>query len=181
MKLLYLIESTDYARNTPLHFASMYGHVTIVELLVLYEADLIKKNAEGSTALELSCRKHYFGVSKILISGYETINFDDNVDNPLHTAAQEGSFETVQLMLNKNAPINSLNKDMENSLDIAIRKNHRDVVKVLLKDKNWKKLFQAESKKDDTLEQKYLNIKDSAYELIPIDQDNKIKKRVFQF
>ena len=44
-------------------------------------------------------------------------------------------------MLSKGAAIDTLNDEHKNCLDVAIENENRDVIRVLLKNKNWKKLF----------------------------------------
>jgi ankyrin repeat protein len=87
-------------------------------------------------------------VSKTLITHYSagvqqqyTVSTDTAGDeNPLHIACEAGAHEVVELLLAKGAPIDQLNKNHSNCLDIAINKGHREVVRVLLSDKNWHRL-----------------------------------------
>lgn len=59
----------------------------------------------------------------------------------LHLAAQEGAHEVVELLLEKGAPINSLNDNKENALDIAIVNEQPLVIKVLLENPEWQSLI----------------------------------------
>jgi hypothetical protein len=61
-------------------------------------------------------------------------------------ACNEGSYEVVRLLLAKGAPIDLFNHQNKNCLDIAIERGHREVIKVLLRDPGWYKLFQSEAK-----------------------------------
>lgn len=147
LKAFYFLEQVDNDLNTPLILASMNGHLSIVEILLEYGSDLNLKNRESSTALEISCRKGFFEISKVLISKYSIVhttqmeNTGNNDQHPLHIACYEGAYEVVELLLSKGAPIDVLDHDNKNCLDIAISRGHREVVKVLLKDKNWHKLI----------------------------------------
>ena len=148
LNMIYLIEQTDSLGDTPLHLASANGHLSIVNLLLEHEAQLNTKNRNGSTALELSCRLGYFEISKILISKYSVMQnheVEKKSEYPLHIACHEGAYELVDLLLAKGAVIDILTEENKNCLDIAISRGHREVIKVLLKDKNWEKLINVNS------------------------------------
>jgi ankyrin repeat protein len=157
LKMSYFLDQVDNDGNSPLHLAASKGHLSIVECLLDYGCSLSSKNREGITALELSCRKGYFDISKSLIMHYSNLkqqsdndfdsssksddkNAQNNADNPLHIACYEGAYEVVRLLLSKGAKIDALNNEGKNCLDIAISRGHREVVKVLLEDENWNKL-----------------------------------------
>jgi hypothetical protein len=53
--------------------------------------------------------------------------------------------EVVKLLLLQGAQIEKLNKDNKNCLDIAISRGQKEVIRVLLDDKNWSKLFRTDS------------------------------------
>lgn len=46
-------------------------------------------------------------------------------------------------LLNSGAIIDRLNSDNENCLDVSIARGHREVIRVLLNDPNWKKLIRV--------------------------------------
>ena len=149
LKLLFLAEEPDYNYNLPLHHAANNGHLSIVEILTLYDANVSAKNGDGVTSLELSCRKNFFEISKVLINGMREVAVADNPDDqsPLIMAAQEGAHEVVELLLHKGYPIDFITADNKNALDIALEYGHKDVVRVLLNNEEWKKLIQYERKK----------------------------------
>jgi ankyrin repeat protein len=130
LKLGALLESTDNNMNTALHLTAQNGHLSIVNLLLDYGADIYAKNDNNNTALELSCRKGYFEISKMLINRYSQMSStqsDKSGENPLHVACYEGAHEVVKLLLLKGAPIDRLNDENKNCLDIAISRGHREV------------------------------------------------------
>ena len=150
LKMSFLLGQADKQLNTPLHVASHGGYITIVNLLCEFGADVNAKNREGHTALEMSCRKGFFAISKVLINRYKSMQrgADDDAsekddDDPLHVACHEGAYEVVRLLLAKGADIASLNAHGRNCLDVAIERGHREVCKVLLADPNWTKLIQT--------------------------------------
>jgi ankyrin repeat protein len=151
LKMKYLLEMLDRDLNSPLHLASAFNHLSIVNLIIdigVGVLDFGAKNKEGHSALELSCRKGFFEISKTLINrNPKKIEADQNAnEDPLHVACNEGSYEVVRLLLAKGTPIDITNNENKNCLDISIEKSHREVIKVLLKDPNWYKLFTSEFK-----------------------------------
>ena len=62
-------------------------------------------------------------------------------------AATEGSHEVVTLLLSKGYPIDILNAENQNALDIALENEHTQVVRALLENENWRTLIQNERKK----------------------------------
>ena len=142
----FFLDNLDTNLNTGLHLASEHGHLSIVNILIDCGIDTNSKNKDGSTPLELSCRKGYFEISKMLIVSYSS-HFSQYAapaaqnENPLHVACFEGAHEVVRLLLLKGVAIDCLNEQKQNCLDIAIQRNHTEVIKVLLQDKNWHKLM----------------------------------------
>lgn len=67
LKLSFLTELGDNSDNTAMHFAAMNGKLSVIEVLLDFEPDLEARNNENATALEISCRKRYFDISKVLI------------------------------------------------------------------------------------------------------------------
>lgn len=117
LKIYYFMDQTDSHYNTPLILAAVNGNLSIVEILLEYGADLNAKNRQGSTALELSCRKGFFEISKVLISRYSFLQPGGHnetgvgvAEYPLHIACFEGAYEVVELLLSKGADIEVLNR-----------------------------------------------------------------------
>lgn len=69
----------------------------------------------------------------------------------MHVAAAEGAHEVVKLLLEKGANIDKLDENNRNCLDIAISRGHREVVRVLLEDKNWQKLIRLNNFDDENV------------------------------
>ena len=182
LKMKYLIETPDKDLNTPLHLASSNNHLSIVNLILdIGVTDFSAKNKDGHTALELSCRKGFFEISKTLINrNPKKIEAEENAnDDPLHVACNEGSYEVVRLLLFKGAPIDILNNENKNCLDIAIEKEHREVIKVLLEDPNWEKLFLPERVFDENnriINRKKLSTLESNYSVTSQTQTLLVKE-----
>ena len=103
LKMHFFLEHQDNDMNTSLHLASENGHLSIVNILLYYGIELNTKNKNNKSALELSCRRGFFEVSKILISRYSEIKNDDKmVDDPLLVASYEGAHEVELKFFYKN-------------------------------------------------------------------------------
>jgi ankyrin repeat protein len=101
-KQIAFLDYTDNCLNTSLHLATEGGNSSVVSTLLEYGLDLEAKNEDNLTSLDLSCRKGYFEISKLLISKYSVITTSET---PLFTACQEGAHEVVKLLLIKGKSI----------------------------------------------------------------------------
>ena len=130
LKMIQFLDSTDNQDNTPLHLATSNGHLAICNLLIELGADQNARNSDLSTALEISCRKSFFEISKVIINKYTSVESDADIKNALFVAAYEGANEVVSLLLEKGAAIDTLNAEKKNCLDIAIERDKKEVIKV---------------------------------------------------
>lgn len=128
-KLTAFLEHLDNNSNTSLHLATENGHASIVSLLLDYGADVTVKNEQNITPLDLSCRLGYFEISKNIINNCTNLNKSEKVNEyPLHTASYEGAYEVVKLLLLKGTPIDQLNDQNKNCLEIAVRQGHVRII-----------------------------------------------------
>ena len=67
-KLYYLCQPTDHMGATPLHEAVVYNHVTLVELLLGHDCDVMAADNQGSTALHLAAMNGDIDIMKMLIN-----------------------------------------------------------------------------------------------------------------
>lgn len=175
LKLQFLVEIPDCDSNTPLHLVAMNGFPMVTELLCNHKADILKQNVDGSTALELSCHRKFFHVSKIIIDSCETLSTKSSRFKPLHIASKEGAYEIVELLLLKGVAIDSFNEEGLNALDLAIENNQKEVIKVLLKHEDWKMLFETKPKDQKLIKRfkpfLYLDMED----LLTFNQRERVK------
>ena len=106
---------TEEGRNrgwSPLHYAVHSGEKTAVEALLKLD-------------------------SVIASGGEPLLNLRDNDGaTPLHVAARAGHWELVKLLIEKNCDLYSKDHNGEGALMLAVKHEHADVVKVLLKKMN---------------------------------------------
>ena len=143
LKMRFFLRFLDSQQNSCLHLAVSHNHFSLVSLLLTYGIDVSAKNRDHNTALEIGFQKGFYDIIKLLVNANSnrTIQEDTRKEYPLHSAAHEGSSEIVRLLLSKGMPIDTLDRAHKNCLDIAIEQDKRDVIKVLLKDPQWQKLF----------------------------------------
>ena len=91
----------------PLHLASKFGHLEIVNRLLQRPIkNLNKLDTWGRTPLQLASRKGYSKiVLRLLIAGAVVGRPSWGNDNPLHVACAAGHFETAQVLLKYGADI----------------------------------------------------------------------------
>src|SRR4030066_592453 len=115
---------------TPLMMAAQTKNLKLAELLIDAGAKLNIRNKYGETAIMLAS---YHGqtemVRQLYIRGAE---INHSGWNPLIYAASGGHLETIQLLLNGEADINSPSDNGTTALMMAVRGNHFDAVTVLL-------------------------------------------------
>jgi ankyrin repeat protein len=143
-KMKFFLNTHDDYSNTGLHLASSNGFLSIVKILIQNDIDINLRNKDNNTALDLSCKKGFFDISKILVSNFTTsiaTYYKNQKEYPLHVAAQEGSYQVVEILLSKGYPIETKNEQNKNCLDVAIENERREVIKVLLKNENWTKIL----------------------------------------
>lgn len=67
VKLFLIFSSTLQNGETPLHAASLFGHLPIVKQLIAAGSDLVIKNQDGLTALQVAKQQKYIYVVEYLL------------------------------------------------------------------------------------------------------------------
>ena len=142
--------------DTPLHYASAYGHTEIVKLLLEHGADVDAKNNYGSTPLYGASEKGYTEIVKLLLEYGADVNVKDKYGNtPLDWASSYGHTEIVKLLFENGADVNVKDNDGSTALAFASYNGRTEIVKLLLehgaevntKDKyGWTALYCASRK-----------------------------------
>jgi ankyrin repeat family A protein 2 len=73
------VDEEDSFGLTPLHWASFYGQITTVQLLLQKGAIVDKEGKEGETALQLAAAGGHHDTLKILLSEGADLNHIDEV------------------------------------------------------------------------------------------------------
>jgi len=176
--------------ETPFHLASKTDQIDIIKLIIerlndssiqLIEPFLRSQNKEGRTCFHLACIYGHYNIMEYFLNDLKITYFLEIPDNDLNTclllSAIHGNERIVEILLSNGANINavglllslgaqidSLDENGKNCLDIAIDFGYEDVIRVLLNDIHWTKLF--DNSTGENLDKKksfYLSCKESDY------------------
>ncbi|XP_033116894.1 ankyrin repeat and sterile alpha motif domain-containing protein 1B-like isoform X2 [Anneissia japonica] len=126
----------DASGYTPLHHASLNGHVAVVITLLRYEAMPNIGDNKGSTPLHLASWNGHLEIVRLLISkgNKATVNIQNHDhDTSLHFAAQYGHTDVVALLLENNADPVITNKRAETPIHLAAQYGRLEAVQQLLR------------------------------------------------
>lgn len=85
---------------TPLHYATIHGHRTIVKYLLGLGAHVDALAFDMSTSLHYAAAKNYLGIMQLLLEAGANINaLDRQKNSPLHYAGFYGHFTSVKYLL----------------------------------------------------------------------------------
>jgi len=117
---------------TALHFAVKNGSLEIAEYLIKNNADIDLGNEEhGDTPLILASMGNNFGIVKMILENDADVNKTTiNGETALHFAADVGSLEIAEYLINKKADVNL--GTSTTALTIATFGNSFEIVKLLL-------------------------------------------------
>ncbi|XP_018580221.1 tankyrase [Anoplophora glabripennis] len=121
----------DGRHSTPLHFASGYNRVSVVEFLLQQGADVHAKDKGGLVPLHNACSYGHYEVTELLVKHGASVNVADLWKfTPLHEAAAKGKYEIVKLLLKHGADPSKKNRDGATPLDL-VREGDQDVADLL--------------------------------------------------
>ncbi|XP_045483729.1 poly [ADP-ribose] polymerase tankyrase [Harmonia axyridis] len=121
----------DGRHSTPLHFASGYNRVAVVEYLLEQGADVHAKDKGGLVPLHNACSYGHYEVTELLVKHGASVNVADLWKfTPLHEAAAKGKYEIVKLLLKHGADPNKKNRDNATPLDL-VKEGDQDVADLL--------------------------------------------------
>ncbi|KAJ8981566.1 hypothetical protein NQ317_009826 [Molorchus minor] len=130
-RLLVNCRDLDGRHSTPLHFASGYNRVSVVEFLLQQGADVHAKDKGGLVPLHNACSYGHYEVTELLVKHGASVNVADLWKfTPLHEAAAKGKYEIVKLLLKHGADPSKKNRDGATPLDL-VREGDQDVADLL--------------------------------------------------
>ncbi|XP_035701715.1 poly [ADP-ribose] polymerase tankyrase isoform X2 [Folsomia candida] len=111
----------DTGRNsTPLHFASGYNRVAVVEYLLQRGADFSSKDKGYLVPLHNAASYGHFEVTELLVSAGANVNAVDLWKfSPLHEAVAKGKYEIVKFLLKHGADPTKKNRDSMLPIDLC--------------------------------------------------------------
>jgi protein-serine/threonine kinase len=122
--------SKDENGNSPLHLASLNGHLRVCETLLDYgeNIDIDSINFLKRTPLHLACMNNHIEIAQMLVRSGASLNLTDSEGNtPVHYAALTGSKDLLEWLLGKNPDISIRNNSGKTPLDINERVSIREI------------------------------------------------------
>jgi len=119
---------------TPLHLASFFGNIMLVEYLVMSRADIsaVSRNNLKNQPLNAAAVSNQTDIAKLLIKNGTDVNFAQHGGiTPLHAAAHNGNEELVQILLAHGADPNAKDEKGETPIDKAAQRRHVNIVSIL--------------------------------------------------
>lgn len=112
--------ASDGRRSTPLHLASGYNRIRIVQILLENGADVHAKDKGGLVPLHNACSYGHFEVTQLLIKHGANVNANDLWGfTPLHESSSKGRIEVCSLLLSEGADPTMLNCHNKSAIDSA--------------------------------------------------------------
>lgn len=121
-------------RMSPLTWAAAYGRYELCEWLIGQKARVLSKDKYKRTPLMLAVKNGHVRVASLLLRHGSEWNHEDSSQNTvLHYAAGFGWKECIDLLVAHGANLNAPNMWKISPITIAMLKNHKGIVKEMLK------------------------------------------------
>jgi ankyrin repeat protein len=137
------INLQDEYKNTLIHYAIIYNQEEIIKLLLSYNCTIDYIDIDGFTILYYPIKYGYNNILKIILEnskniiGFPIYNIKDNNNNtPLHYSILYNNSITLNILLEFDLNINTVNNEGNTPLHIAVYNNNIDNINILLKNNN---------------------------------------------
>ena len=128
--LIGIISPIYLSLFTPLHYASLKGHIDIVQLLLDNNIDVDIKNSIGMTALHVACNRE---IAELLIRHGADIYHKDNINNTiLHTSCAYRLYDSIIYFIELGIDINAMNAFGDTALHETTKNSQLKIVSILL-------------------------------------------------
>ena len=127
-------DSTD--NSTPLHLASLNGHMEAAWILIELGADVTARDKDGKTPLRLALQRGQIDVALLLFDserGTHPTAWNKRGETRLHMVLQCGHIDIARMLIVHGVDVTTQNKDGETLLHLALKSGQVDVVPILLK------------------------------------------------
>jgi len=128
------IELRDHNRKTPLHHAAFQGHSTLLNLLLTRSANIDALDGDLRAPLHYTSQWDAFlNSTKVLIKRGASLQLGDVIGfTPLHYSCHENQMASVDLLLDSNVDIYSMDNAGWNPLMHAAAEGHKELIDRLI-------------------------------------------------
>jgi len=124
------VNTADASGNTLAMIAARNGNADLLGFLLKNNANILKRNRYGDTAIMLAVVKGRIEIVRQLLDANTEIN--NTGWNPLHYAAYGGHAEIVRLLVAKGADLDVQAPNGQTALMLAANADHLETVKILI-------------------------------------------------
>lgn len=120
--------------RTPLHYASDYGHTSIVKSLLDAGVDIDKQDQYGRSAIQLAAMYGHVATARAILAHRANINVQDRWGkSPLDSAESNGYYKIAVLLLQNGATLSPNDIHLHSVLCAAAAYGYSEVVLKLIK------------------------------------------------
>ena len=127
----------DKVGQTPIFLAAMFGHVNVVRMLLQAGARATNDDLRGYTALHYAAERGGFNprtraaIARVLLDAGARLDAKNvDGDNPMHIATRRGYVDLIQLFIEYDADLLTLDKDGASSIAIAVELANAETLRV---------------------------------------------------
>jgi ankyrin repeat protein len=132
------LNQTNITNETPLMFASLYGMLPEVKILVNQKE--VPVNRSGWTPLHYACSNGHLDIALFLLDKGAAVDAPSpNETTPIMMAIRAGNIQLVRLLLDRGADIRIRNQQGFSAIDVAELFNQEEIQKGLRA--RWQKLY----------------------------------------
>lgn len=129
-KLKQEINTKDNNGNAPLYLVIQEQNEKMLDLLIKAGADVNAEDKNNRTPLKDAASINNVKLVEILLNAP---NIDINKYNILHWAVEKGDTKIVKMLIDKGAKLDSIDKNGDTYLHLAVLKKHEDVLNQLIR------------------------------------------------
>ena len=126
-------KTMDESKRTPLHTASLNGHLEVAEHLIAKGATIDAKEIDGSTPLILAAQEGHLKVIDLLVSNNADINAATNDGvTALYMASEKSDMDICRYLISEGCDINAIDDRKSTPIHAASLNGHLEVAEYLI-------------------------------------------------
>ena len=126
--LTEFVDARSITLQTPLHVASKYGQLDMIDFLVENGASVDALDHRKNSSLHYSSAYGNLKATEILLTYKANLKArNDNLQTALHIASKNGHLEIVSLLLEHGAKIDKMDKNKKTANDLAKENGYHEI------------------------------------------------------